>query len=193
MICGGDEIGRSQKGNNNAYAQDNELSWFDWNPDDRDKSMLEFTMKLVEIRRQHPNLHRRKFFQDRSISPGSNAEREVDGRSEQDITWLRPDGGEMTPDEWTAGWVRCIGLQLNGRTLDDVNGVGEPIRDDSFMILLNPHTEPIKFYMPRRQGTAWEVVLDSAQPEQTDRPVIAPGDPYELIARSTALLRELTD
>jgi glycogen operon protein len=99
----------------------------------------------------------------------------------------------MTPDEWTAGWVRCIGLQLSGRTLDDVNGVGEPIRDETFMILLNPHTEPIKFYMPRRQGTAWEVMLDSAQPEKTDKPVIAPGDPYELIARSTALLRELTD
>jgi len=193
MICGGDEIGRTQRGNNNAYAQDNDVSWFDWHPDDRAKSLLEFTTRLVEIRRQHPNLHRRKFFQDRSISPGSTSEREVDGRSEQDITWLRPDGLEMTPDEWHAGWVRCIGLQLSGRTLDDVNGVGEPIRDETFMILLNPHTESIKFYMPPRQGTAWEVLLDSAQPERTEKPVIAPGEPYELIARSTALLRELTD
>jgi isoamylase len=193
MICGGDEIGRTQKGNNNAYAQDNEVSWFDWRLDGRAKSLLEFTTRLVEIRRQHPNLHRRKYFQDRSILPGTTPEREVDGRKEQDITWLRPDGGEMTPDEWTAGWVRCIGLQLSGRTLDDVNGVGEPIRDETFMILLNPHTESIKFYMPRRQGTAWEVMLDSAQPERTEKPVIAPGDPYELIARSTALLRELTD
>ena len=193
MICGGDEIGRTQKGNNNAYAQDNDVSWFDWRLDGRAKSLLEFTTRLVEIRRQHPNLHRRKYFQDRSILPGTTPEREVDGRKEQDITWLRPDGGEMTPDEWTAGWVRCIGLQLSGRTLEDVNGVGEPIRDETFMILLNPHTESIKFYMPRRQGTAWEVMLDSAQPEKTDKPVIAPGDPYELIARSTALLRELTD
>jgi isoamylase len=193
MICGGDEIGRTQKGNNNAYAQDNDVSWFDWRLDGRAKSLLEFTTRLVEIRRQHPNLHRRKYFQDRSILPGSTAEREVDGRKEQDITWLRPDGDEMTPDEWTAGWVRCIGLQLSGRTLDDVNGVGESIRDETFMILLNPHTESIKFYMPRRQGTAWEVILDSAQPERTEKPVIPPGDPYELIARSTALLRELTD
>jgi glycogen operon protein len=193
MICGGDEIGRTQKGNNNAYAQDNDVSWFDWRLDGRAKSLLEFTTRLVEIRRQHPNLHRRKFFQDRSILPGSTPEREVDGRKEQDITWLRPDGGEMTPDEWTAGWVRCIGLQLSGRTLDDVNGVGESIRDETFMVLLNPHTESIKFYMPRRQGMAWEVMLDSAQPERTEKPVIAPGDPYELIARSTALLRELTD
>jgi isoamylase len=193
MICGGDEIGRTQRGNNNAYAQDNDLSWFDWRLDDRAKSLFEFTAKLVEIRRQHPNLHRRKFFQDRSILPGSTSERDVDGRKEQDITWLRPDGGEMTPDEWTAGWVRCIGLQLSGRTLDDVNGVGEPIRDETYMFLLNPHTESIKFYMPRRQGTAWEVMLDSAQPQRTEKPVIAPGEPYELIARSTALLRELTD
>ncbi len=193
MICGGDEIGRTQKGNNNAYAQDNQISWFDWQLDDRAKALLEFTTKLVEIRRQHPNLHRRKYFQDRSIMPGATAERDVDGRSEQDITWLRPDGGEMTPEEWTAGWVRCIGLQLSGRTLDDVNGVGEAIRDETYMILLNPHTESIKFYMPRRQGTAWEVMLDSAQPESAAKPVIAPGDSYELIARSTALLRELTD
>jgi isoamylase len=193
MICGGDEIGRTQKGNNNAYAQDNELSWFNWRLDDSAKSLLEFTTRLVEIRRQHPNLHRRKFFQDRSISPGSTAERDVDGRREQDIIWLRPDGGEMTADEWHAGWVRCIGLLLNGRTLDDVNGVGETIRDETFMILLNPHTESIKFYMPRRQGTAWELMLDSALPERADKPVIAPGDPYELVARSTALLRELAD
>ena len=125
--------------------------------------------------------------------PGRTSEREVDGRKEQDITWLRPDGGEMTPDEWNAGWVRCIGLQLSGRTLDDVNGVGEAIRDETYMILLNPHTDSINFFMPRRLGTAWEVMIDSAQPERTEKPVIAPGESYELIARSTALLRELTD
>ena len=115
------------------------------------QALLEFTRRLVELRRQHPNLHRRKFFQDRRIDPGT-PERAVDGRDEKDITWLRPDGGEMTPEEWNAGWVRCIGLQLNGRTLDDVNGVGEPIRDETFLILFNPHHEPIQFYMPPRRG-----------------------------------------
>ncbi len=149
--------------------------------------------KLVELRRQHPNLHRRKFFQDRSISPGETPGREVDGRCEQDIVWLRPDGNEMTAEEWHAGWVRCIGLRLNGRTLDDVNGLGEPIRDETFLILLNPHTEPIRFYMPRDEGTAWELTIDSANPDREEKPVIRPGEPYELIARSTALLRELTD
>jgi glycogen operon protein len=192
MICGGDEIGRSQHGNNNAYAQDNEISWYDWDLDDPKKALLEFTRRLVDIRRGHPNLHRRRFFQDRKIDPGT-PEREIDGRHEQDVTWLRPDGAEMTAEEWHQGWVRCIGLQLNGRTLDDVNGVGESIRDDSFMILFNPHHEPIKFFMPRKQGSAWEVLLDSNSPDRTDKPVIAAGSSFELIARSTALLRELTD
>ncbi len=192
MICGGDEIGRTQQGNNNAYAQDNQVSWYDWKLDERRLSLLEFTRRLVELRRQHPNLHRRKFFQDRSINPGTSP-REVDGRHERDITWLRPDGGEMTPEEWNAGWVRCIGLQLNGRTLDDLNGVGEPITDETFMILFNPHHEPIQFYMPRVPGTAWELLLDSGFPDKQDKPVVASGEPYELIARSTALLRELSD
>jgi glycogen operon protein len=192
MICGGDEIGRAQKGNNNAYCQDNEISWYNWGLPDRKKSLLEFTRKLVELRRQHPNLHRRKFFQDRSINPGQS-QRPVNGHTEPDITWLRPDGGEMTEEEWNAGWVRCIGVQLNGRTLDDVNGVGEPIRDVTYLIMLNPHHEPIRFYMPRKEGAAWQVVLDSADPEGKGKPPIGPGDAYDLVARSSAVLRELTD
>jgi glycogen operon protein len=193
MICGGDEIGRTQNGNNNAYAQDNPTSWHNWNLDERAKSFLEFTRKLVGIRLQHPNLHRRKFFQDRPIDPGA-PQRQVDGGSEQDITWLRPDGGEMTPEEWNAGWVRCIGLELSGRTLDDVNGFGEPVRDDTFLILFNPHTEPIRFHMPRRGEAAWELLLGSGAPDRNgDKPVIAPGDPLELVPRSTALLRQLPE
>jgi len=192
MICGGDEIGRTQNGNNNAYAQDNPTSWFDWELDDRARSLVEFTRRLVEMRRSHPNLHRRKFFQDRPIGPGT-AQRKVNGHEEQDIIWLRPDGGEMTNEEWNAGWVRCIGLMLNGRTLEDVNGVGEPIRDETFMILFNPHTEPIRFFMPERPGVAWEMQIDTAFPEKTEHSVIAPGEFYELVPRSTVLLRELAD
>ncbi|HUK17556.1 MAG TPA: glycogen debranching protein GlgX [Bryobacteraceae bacterium] len=192
MICGGDEIGRTQQGNNNAYAQDNEISWFNWDLDERARSLVEFTRRLVELRRQHPNLHRRKFFQDRPINPGAG-QRNVDGREEQDIVWLRPDGGEMTTEEWNAGWVRCIGVRLNGRTLDDVNGVGEPIQDETYMILFNPHTETIRFFMPPRPGTAWELEIDTAFPDKEDRPVIPSGEYYELIPRSTAVLRELAD
>ena len=192
MICGGDEIGRTQRGNNNAYAQDNETSWFNWDLDEQARLLLDFTRRLVEFRRQHPNLHRRKFFQDRPINPGT-PQRQVDGRQEQDIIWLRPDGGEMTNEEWNAGWVRCIGVCLNGRTLEDVNGVGEPVRDETYMILFNPHTEPIRFFMPMRPGTAWELEIDTAFPEKAEKPVIPSGEYYEMVPRSTAVLRELAD
>jgi glycogen operon protein len=188
MICGGDEIGRTQGGNNNAYALDNPTGWYDWKLDATRKKLLEFTRRMVELRRVHPNLHRRKFFQDRPIDPGT-PERQVDGKAEQDITWLRPDGREMSAEEWSAGWVRCIGLELNGRTLDDVNGIGEPIRDDTFLLLLNPHHEPIRFHMPRRKGTAWELCMDTAG--ETEKVVVPADEAYELTARSMALLREL--
>ena len=193
MICAGDEIDRTQNGNNNAYAQDNETSWFDWNLDKRQKSLVEFTRRVVSLRREHPNFHRRKFFQDREIRPGT-PQRQVDGRSEQDVVWVRPDGQQMTPEEWHAGWVRCIGLILNGRTLDDVNAVGEPIEDESFLLLFNPHEGPIDFYMPKlHDGAAWEVCLDTSKPELPKRRVVRVSQPYELPPRSAVLLRELED
>jgi isoamylase len=193
MICGGDEISRTQAGNNNAYAQDNPVSWFDWNLDDGRRALLEFTCALVKLRREHPNFHRRKFFQDRQISPGTS-EREVRGHREQDVLWVRPDGQRMTGDEWQAGWVRCIGMILNGQTLDDVNSVGEPIEDDSFLLLLNPHSGPIDFYMPElHQGAAWEVYLDTSKPDLTQHRLVAIAQPYELPGYSAALLREVLD
>jgi isoamylase len=191
MICAGDEIDRTQGGNNNAYAQDNQTSWFDWNLDERRCALLEFTRKLVAQRRQHPNLHRRKFFQDREIGPGA-AGRQVDGGVEQDVVWVRPDGQQMTAEEWHAGWVRCIGMILNGRTLDDVNAVGEPIEDDSFLLLLNPHGGPIDFYMPKlHEGAAWEVCLDTSKPNLATAQKVPVSEPYELPQRSAALLREI--
>ncbi len=191
MICGGDEIGRTQRGNNNAYCQDNELSWFDWNLDDARRAFLEFTRAMIDLRKSHPNLHRRKFFQDRRIDPEA-PDREVDGKTEIDIQWLRTDGQEMAQEEWHTGWVRCIGLKLNGQTLDDVNGAGELIRDDTFLILLNPHHEPVRFTLPPpREGTAWEMLVDTGCKA-------APGTSkprrlrktYQLIPRSLAVLRE---
>jgi glycogen operon protein len=188
MISGGDEIGRTQKGNNNAYAQDNEISWYQWDLDDRQESLLEFTRRLVEIRRSHPNLHRRKFFQDRPIDPGT-AQRQVDGHTEQDIMWLGSDGGEMSGDQWNAGWMRCIGLKLNGRTLEDVNGVGEAIEDDTFLMLLNAHVEAVQFRLPAEAGVSWDVVFDTAATAPNGKQVEA-GELYELQPRSMALLCE---
>ncbi len=165
MICGGDEIGRTQHGNNNAYAQDNETSWYDWNLDDNRRNLLQFVRGLIELRKNHPNLHRRKFFQDRRIDPEAPDRQVVDGGPEGDILWLRPDGKEMSQEEWHAGWIRCIGMLLNGRTLDDVNAVGEPIHDDTFLILCNPYHEPIRFSLPPlRDGSTWDVLVDTRQP-----------------------------
>jgi isoamylase len=191
MIYGGDEIGRTQRGNNNAYAQDNEIGWFDWSLDERRRTMLEFTRRLVEIRRGHPNLHRRKFFQDRSISPGTTDRQLEGGRHEEDLAWIRPDGAEMTDEEWHAGWIRCLGLRLCGKTLDDVDPVGHPIVDDTFLIMLNPHHEPIDFFLPGNSADAWETCIDTAHPDRTETLTICAGRPYRLAPHSLALLREL--
>jgi len=142
----------------------------------------------VEIRRSHPNLHRRKFFQDRPIDPGT-AQRQVDGHTEQDIMWLGSDGGEMSGDQWNAGWMRCIGLKLNGRTLEDVNAVGEPIKDDTFLMLLNAHVEAVQFRLPAEAGVSWDVVFDTVATAPNGKQVEA-GELYELQPRSMALLCE---
>ncbi len=191
MICGGDEMGRTQRGNNNAYAQDNEISWTNWNLTNEQKALLEFTRGLIAFRKAHPNLHRRKFFQDRRIDP-SAPELEIDGTHEHDLRWFRPDGGEMKDEEWNSGWVRCIGLFLNGRTLADVNAVGDEIVDDSFFLLLNPSHEEISFTLPLpREGYAWEAVLDTRHPVDTARVRLDNSKPYELSQRCSALLQEV--
>jgi isoamylase len=191
MLCAGDEIGRTQRGNNNAYAQDNELSWLDWNLDAGKKALLEFTTNLIKLRKEHPNLHRRKFFQDRKISPSSAAKHQVDGFQVQDVAWYRPDGGEMTEDEWTAGWVRCLGLRLSGRTLQDVDRYGEPIRDDTFLFCLNPHHERIQFFIPPcTVACNWEVIMDTRDAACTEVRPIKSGEAYEMLEHSAVLFRE---
>lgn len=184
MICGGDEIGRTQHGNNNAYCQDNEISWYDWELDDERRTLLEFTRRLIATRLQHPALHRRKFFQGRRIR----------GSDVRDITWLRPDGGEMTEAEWEANWVRTLGVRLDGRALDEVDERGDPIVDDTLLLLLNAHADTVPMTLPPPlPGAAWEVVVDTAQPdlEPGERRLDA-SEPYQLRGRSLALLREVT-
>ena len=122
MLCGGDELGRTQGGNNNAYCQDDEISWYDWELDDAKRSLLAFTGKLIALRRAHPNLHRRKFFQDRTIRHDEA----------QDTVWVNADGNEMGDDEWTKPWVRSLGLFLNGDTIGDIDEAAKPVVDDSF-------------------------------------------------------------
>jgi glycogen operon protein len=119
----------------------------------------------------------------------------VDGRHVQDLTWVRPDGEEMTEEEWGLGWVRCLGLKLSGRTLDHVDTLGQPVIDKTFLILLNPHWEPIDFYMPKMHGEkAWRLCLDTRVARKVDDDfLIEAGQPFTLIPRSLAVFTEVED
>jgi isoamylase len=152
MLSGGDEISRSQLGNNNGYCQDNELTWYDWNLDAPRKRLLEFTRKLIQLRKSHPNLHRRKFFQDRTIR----------NSVERDIAWYTADGSEMPDDAWNANWARSIGILLNGNTLQVADDEGHPVKDSSFLILINASYEGVEFTLPPQpHGAPWREVLDT--------------------------------
>jgi glycogen operon protein len=150
MISGGDEIGRTQKGNNNAYCQDNEISWYDWAPTEEKEALVSFTCRLIEMRKHHPNLRRRKFFQDRAIHNSS------------DIAWYGTNGRELGDATWNAGWIRTFGMILNGQTLDITDELGNPVIDDTFLILFNAHHEGVSFSLPRTpDGGRWRILLNT--------------------------------
>jgi isoamylase len=159
MLSGGDEVARSQRGNNNCYCQDNELTWFDWNLDERRERLREFTCELIKLRLAHPNLHRRKFFQDREVR------KRVDGslvRVEKDATWFNPDGNEVSDEAWSAEWSRAIALMLNGRTLQASDENGAWIIDDSFLLLVNAADQGVEFTLPESPaGKPWCQILDT--------------------------------
>jgi glycogen operon protein len=165
MLCGGDEVARTQKGNNNGYAQDSEISWFDWNLDDERKRLRDFTCKLIRLRLDHPNLHRRKFFQDREIR------KKGDGTLVgviKDIAWFNPDGNEVSDEAWSAGWSKAIALMLNGKTLQVMDEDGNWIIDDSFLLLVNAADQGVEFTLPESpSGNPWLTVIDT---EDIDNP-----------------------
>jgi len=152
MLCGGDEFARSQKGNNNAYCQDNELTWFDWKLTPARERLLEFTAKLIHLRRDHPNLHRRKFFQDRVIR----------GSVVRDIAWYNTDGRELGEEAWATDWNRSLALMLNGKTLAITDQDGCPIVDDCFLILVNAAPEGVEFKLPEAPAALpWVQILNT--------------------------------
>jgi isoamylase len=152
MISGGDEIGRTQGGNNNAYCQDNEVSWYDWTASHEKECLIDFTAKLIELRRNHPNLRRRKFFQDRAIHNSES----------RDIAWYGTNGQELDEGSWNSGWVRTLGLMLNGQTLGITDQLGNPVVDDSFLLLINAHHEPVTFELPPPpEGGRWKCVVNT--------------------------------
>jgi glycogen operon protein len=181
MLAGGDEIGRTQQGNNNAYCQDNELSWHDWNLDRARRDLLRFVRFLIGLRRRHPVLRRRQFFYGRRIH----------GSEVKDLAWFRPDGKEMTEEDWTNPHTRCFGLRLSGDAIEDVDARGRRIADDTFLIMLNAHHESVPFLLPaHRRGVRWEVVVDTrAADGRRKHAPLKGGEVYELEGRVLALLR----
>jgi glycogen operon protein len=176
MICGGDELGRTQQGNNNAYCQDNEISWYDWDLDERRRALLRFTRKAIELRHRHPALHRRSFFQGRPIH----------GEDIEDVVWFRPDGHDMTAAEWQAGWVRSIGVRLDGCALQERYEDGRPVRDDDLLLLFNAADQPQRFRIPEAFSEGdWRLELATAG--RVPR-TVAPGTEIEVPARSVILM-----
>ncbi len=160
MLLAGDEMGRTQGGNNNAYCQDNEISWLNWNLPEENAALLEFVRELMAFRLDHPVLRRRKWFQGRSIH-GSGA---------NDIIWFNPDGGTMTEAQWHDGLAKVIGIFLNGEEIATPNRRGEQIIDDSFILLFNAHDETVEFTLPETlQQEQWRTVMDTAQPRFLQR------------------------
>jgi glycogen operon protein len=179
MISGGDELSRTQHGNNNAYCQDNEVSWLDWNLTAADRAFLEFTRRVVALRKAHPVLRRRKFFQGRSIR----------GVEVKDLVWFDPSGHEMTDDTWNAHHVRSLGVRLAGDEIEELDERGRVIRDETLLLLLNAGEDTIQFTLPADgRGRAWECVLDTARP---DEPLASytPGREYGLEGRSMSVFR----
>jgi len=178
MVSGGDEVCRTQFGNNNAYCQDNEISWTPWGTTPEQRDMLQFTRRVIAVWKTHPVLRRRKFFQGRRIR----------GAGVADIAWLGPTGAEMTDDMWSSPDVRVLGVRLNGDAIQDVDERGERITSDSLLLMLNAGAQPVSFVLPPTSPVErWETLLDTADPWALPRRLQA-GDRYELQSRSMAVL-----
>jgi isoamylase len=179
MLSGGDELCRTQSGNNNAYCQDNEISWTDWTMTPERQELLDFTRRVIKIWKSHPVLRRRKFFQGRSIR----------GAEVLDIAWLDPAGVEMTDDMWHSPDVRALGVRLNGDAIQEVNERGERIVGDTLLLMLNAGDEAITFVLPATAPIErWDTLLDTADPWQPARRLRS-GDRYELRGRSMAVMK----
>ena len=184
MLLAGDEMGRTQQGNNNAYCQDNDITWNDWSLTLEDHQLIEFARRVISIQQRHPVFRRRSFFQGRRIRGA--------GAGIKDIVWLKPDGTEMTDQEWQQSFARCLGLFLAGEGLDERDDRGQPVRDVNFLLLLNAHHEEITFMLPAyHPEQAWHTELDTARDAGLGPDVAyRGGQAYPLQGRSLVLLRE---
>jgi isoamylase len=155
MICHGDELGRTQQGNNNGYCQDNEITWIDWSA--VDTGLVSFTEKVAKLRHDHPIFRRRRFFDGRPSRRGGGV---------PDIAWFTPEGSEMTEEDWGSGFGRSIAVYLNGKGMPDRDLRGQRVVDDSFVLCFSAHHEPIDIHLPGADyGPSWQVVLDTTDPD----------------------------
>ncbi len=181
MISHGDEYGRTQNGNNNTYCQDNEVAWMDWNWNERQKSLFDFTKRIISIRKEHAILHPRRYFKNRRIQ----------GEGILDIRWLNTDGIDMSQEEWDTSFIRVMGMLLNGELMKEVDESGRKISEEILLILVNSYWEPMIFTLPHEGlNPNWEVLVDTEMEN-------APGSleivqkVYKINARSLVLLRNL--
>jgi glycogen operon protein len=184
MILAGDELGRTQRGNNNGYCQDNELSWIDWSA--VDEPLLEFTRGLLKLRTEHPIFRRRGWFQGR----------ELHGASVKDLVWFTPEAKEMSDEDWQVGYAKSLGVFLHGAAIQRPGEHGERVKDDSFYVIFNAHHEPLPFTLPPQQfGASWMRVLDTASDAPPElrhgrrAQMLRPGEQVEAQARSVLLLK----
>ncbi|HEY7057762.1 MAG TPA: glycogen debranching protein GlgX, partial [Vicinamibacterales bacterium] len=185
MVCGGDEIGRTQQGNNNAYCQDNDVSWYDW--EHADQRLLHLTRRIIALRQKHPVLCRRRWFQGRAIR----------GSQVSDIGWFTPAGTEMSDQDWQAGYAKSLGVFLNGSAIPTMDERGERVVDDSFYVMFNAHDAPVTFALPEAKwGERWTVILDTDEPtdhldEEEAGSILRAGDVRNVQSWSVVLLRKL--
>jgi isoamylase len=181
MLLGGDEFGRTQRGNNNAYCQDNPISWFNWYWDERGTKLFEFVCKLIRLRKENPLLHRRKFFIGKKVL----------GSDLHDIMWLQPDGAEMDMEDWHNGHTRCIGMFLNGEAMTELDEDGNQIQSDILLVLLNAWWGGLDFRLPELspQFDYWEVLADTFYPDLPPNIYAPEGRSYHLEPRSLVLLQ----
>jgi isoamylase len=180
MLLGGDELSRTQQGNNNAYCQDNEISWFDWELDDRKKEFLDFTKRIIHFMHDHPAFRRRKFLKGEKINDSDL----------KDIQWIRPDGNEITDEEWKAPDMKTLGFILSGDAIDEYNEKGELRVDDTFLVWMNFRHEDIKCTVPPiPTGSKWEVVISTVtEIKISGENFLSGSDAFDLPARSIAVL-----
>jgi glycogen operon protein len=186
MLSHGDEFGRTQRGNNNAYAQDNEISWVNWNLDDRQRSLLEFTRHVIAARQASPVLRRRHFFRGQALDEEGN----------KDVTWIAPGGSEMSNADWRDAAAHAIGMLIDGDATDDTDARGRPVKGETMLVLMNGGPHPVHFRLPsREQPGRWIPLIDTAStamqpaPSQTDEVTL---EPYALMLLRYGVERRLT-